>query len=228
MTEIPANNPELNTDSNKATLKTIYIIRHGETDLNRRGIVQGRGMNTDLNEFGKLQSDAFHQAYQHVPFDKIYTSTLKRTHQTVQKFIDSGIAWEQFPGLDELAWGIYEGKDSTEETKSAFRNMTHNWSQGDLHHKFEQGESPLEVKERQLIVIQHLLQNTEDRNVLICMHGRALRLFLCLLTNIPLTEMDKFPHLNTTLYKVIYDGISFRIDDFNNTDHLKYLLANKK
>ncbi|HEY0898299.1 MAG TPA: histidine phosphatase family protein, partial [Sphingobacteriaceae bacterium] len=62
--------------------KTLYIIRHGETELNRRGIVQGRGMNTDLNELGKKQAEAFYQAYFHIPFDKIYTSTLKRTHQT--------------------------------------------------------------------------------------------------------------------------------------------------
>ena len=54
------------------------------------------------------------------------------------------------------------------------------------------------------------------------MHGRAMRLFLCLLTNKPLTEMDTFPHSNTTLYKVEYDGKEFHILDFNNTNHLEY------
>jgi len=43
--------------------KTIYIIRHGETDLNRLGIVQGRGMDTSLNEKGLEQAEAFYQAY---------------------------------------------------------------------------------------------------------------------------------------------------------------------
>ena len=40
------------------TAKTFYIIRHGETDLNRQGIIQGRGMNTDLNEKGAAQAAA--------------------------------------------------------------------------------------------------------------------------------------------------------------------------
>ena len=31
-------------------MKEIYIIRHGETDFNKQGIVQGRGVNSDLNE----------------------------------------------------------------------------------------------------------------------------------------------------------------------------------
>jgi probable phosphoglycerate mutase len=200
--------------------KTIYIIRHGETDLNKLGIVQGRGMDTSLNEKGLEQADAFYQAYKRIPFDKIYTSSLKRTHQTVQKFIDSKIQWVQYPGLDELGWGIHEGQESTEKLISSFQTLTSQWKEGELHHKFENGESPLEVKERQLIVLEHLIEENNDRNILICMHGRAMRLFLCLLTNRPLAEMDDFPHSNTTLYKLGYDGNKFHILEFNNTNHL--------
>jgi probable phosphoglycerate mutase len=202
--------------------KTIYIIRHGETDLNKLGIVQGRGMDSELNEKGREQAEAFYRAYKHIPFDKIYTSTLRRTHQTVRKFIDSNIPWTQYPGLDELGWGIHEGKESTEQIRSDFETITQNWRAGELHHKFEHGESPLEVKERQLIVLEKLIEENNDKNILICMHGRAMRLFLCLLTNQPLTEMDTFPHSNTTLYKVEYDGKEFHILDFNNTNHLEY------
>lgn len=205
--------------------KMLYIIRHGETDLNKRGIVQGRGINSDLNPLGQKQADAFYHAYRHVQFDKIYTSTLKRTHQTVQKFIDRSIPWVQYPGLDELAWGVYEGQEATFETKAAFKTMTQNWANGHLHAKFENGESPLEVKERQLVVLEKLIEENDDTTILICMHGRAMRLLLCLLSGLPLSEMDKFPHTNTTLYKVRYDGRLFEIIDFNNTDHLKYVLT---
>lgn len=200
--------------------KTMYIIRHGETDLNRRGIVQGRGMDTELNAYGIRQAQAFYDAYKHIPFDRVYTSTLKRTHQTVNQFIEKGIPWTQLPGLDELAWGIYEGQESTIFTKAAFKDMTSNWLQGELHHKFEQGESPLEVKERQLVALENVIENDQDKTILICMHGRALRLFLCLLTEVPLFKMDTFPHFNTSLYKVAYDGFGFEIIDFNNLDHL--------
>jgi probable phosphoglycerate mutase len=202
--------------------KTIYIIRHGETDLNKLGIVQGRGMDSELNEKGREQAEAFYRAYKHIPFDKIYTSTLRRTHQTVRKFIDSNIPWTQYPGLDELGWGIHEGQESTEQIRSDFEKITQNWRAGELHHKFEHGESPLEVKKRQLIVLEKLIEENNDKNILICMHGRAMRLFLCLLTNQSLTEMDTFPHSNTTLYKIGFDGKEFHILDFNNTNHLEY------
>lgn len=62
---------------------------------------------------------------------------------------------------------------------------------------------------------------TDEKLVLVCMHGRAMRLLLCLLANKPLSEMGDFPHLNTTLYKVELTGDKFSIVEFNNTDHLK-------
>lgn len=204
--------------------KTLYIIRHGETDLNKAGIVQGRGMNTDLNETGRKQGEAFYKAYKNVPFDKIYTSVLKRTYQTVQRFIDSGIPWQQLSGLDEMAWGRYEGKAVSEETRGRFKKIMQSWKDGDLDVRFEDGESPNEVQARQKEALQEIMSHPEEITVLICMHGRAMRLFLCLLNGLPLTEMDNYPHRNTTLYKVNFGGEKFHIEDFNNTDHLKYLL----
>ena len=183
--------------------------------------MQGRGMDTDLNEHGIQQAEAFYEAYKHIPFDKIYTSTLKRTHQTVRKFIDDGIPWTQYAGLDELAWGIYEGQESTEDVKAVFENLIGGWTRGELHLKFDEGESPLDVHKRQLEVLEKLIENDDSTNILVCMHGRAMRLFMCLLMNLPLYDMDKFPHQNTTLYKLKYDGQKFEIIDFNNTDHLK-------
>jgi len=53
------------------------------------------------------------------------------------------------------------------------------------------------------------------------MHGRAMRLLLCLLTGKPLSEMESFPHQNLVLYKVTYDGNKFEIVDFNDSEHLK-------
>ena len=62
--------------------KLIYILRHGQTDYNLQGIVQGGGVDTSLNDTGRKQAHAFHEAYKHIPFEAVITSRLKRTHQT--------------------------------------------------------------------------------------------------------------------------------------------------
>lgn len=90
-----------------------------------------------------------------------------------------------------------------------------------LDSKFEGGESPNEVEIREREALNVIMSHPEEKTVLICMHGRAMRLLLCILSGKPLTEMDTFPHQNLVLYKVIYNGEKFEIVDFNNSEHLK-------
>jgi probable phosphoglycerate mutase len=201
--------------------KTLYIVRHGQTELNRQGIVQGRGMDTDLNDEGRRQARQFFEAYKTVPFKKIYISALKRTQQSVQSFIDLDIPYQKLAGLDELAWGIHEGQPSTTQNKAAFLQIMRDWLDGKLDSKFEGGESPNEVEAREREALDVIMSHPDEKTVLICMHGRAMRLLLCILTNKPLTEMEAFPHQNLVLYKVVYDGEKFEIADFNNSEHLK-------
>jgi len=201
--------------------KELYIIRHGETELNKQGIVQGRGINSDLNDTGRAQAEAFYAKYKDVAFDKVYTSELKRTHQTVKGFIDAGLPWTQLSGLDELAWGTWEGQPNDENAMAAFKSIMEKWQSGDYDARFEGGESPADVIVRQKQALEVIRTAKNEKTVLICMHGRAMRLFLCLLTGRPLSEMTEFPHLNTTLYKVEMTGDQYVITEFNNTDHLK-------
>jgi len=201
--------------------KTLYIVRHGQTDLNKQGIVQGRGRDTDLNDEGRRQAGQFFEAYKNIPFDKIYVSELKRTQQSIQQFIDLGIPYEKLAGLDELAWGILEGKESTPETKNAFMKLIREWVGGNLDAAIEGGESPNQVMTRQKEAINTILSHNGERTVLVCMHGRAMRLLLCWLSGFPLSRMEEFPHQNLVLYKVTWDGENFEIIDFNNAAHLR-------
>ena len=211
--------PEDNLSSKKS--KLLYIIRHGETDLNKKGIVQGRGINSDLNETGIAQGNAFYEYYKYRNFDKIYTSTLKRTHQTVAKFIEAGLPWEQLEGLDELAWGEYEGLATTPKLRSGFKKLIEGWNAGHFDIRLNGGESPMDVFQRQELAMQKILSEQEEKTILICMHGRALRILLCQLLRKSLQQMDEFPHQNTSLYVLAYDGSDFSVQVFNSLDHLK-------
>jgi len=205
-------------------MKHIYIIRHGETELNKQGIVQGRGINSDLNDTGRAQAEAFYQRYKDIPFDKIYTSDLKRTWQTVQKFIDADLPWEKLSGLDELAWGIWEGQPNSEKAREAFRDMLGAWENGDYTAHFDGGESVQDVYERLKHPMEVLSTRPEEKTVLLCMHGRAMRVFLCLLLEKPLSEMTNFPHQNTVLYKMGFENGKFSVLEFNNAIHLDDLV----
>jgi broad specificity phosphatase PhoE len=203
--------------------KELYIIRHGQTDHNLKGIVQGKGVNLPLNELGRRQAQAFFEAYKDVPFDGMYTSTLLRAQETIYPFRDLGKPYEIFSELDEISWGEMEGTNMVMENSDVFKELTDNWKAGNEEAKSPGGESPRELQDRQKRFIKHIL-HTPDRNILISMHGRAIRCMMCTLTDTPLSLMEEFPHVNLTLYKVnlLSDG-KFEIKKFNDQEHLKNL-----
>lgn len=201
-------------------MKQIFILRHGETDLNRNGIVQGSGMDTQLNEFGQQQAQAFFKAYENHPFEVVITSALRRTHQTLHGFIERGLPWEKWAEINEISWGLHEGQKSTPEMNEEYAAIINSWKTGNYHAKIRGGESAQELANRIQKFIDHLKTRTE-KNILICSHGRAMRCLMCLLKEMPLHKMDHFNHANTGLYKVLYDGSAFHFELENDLSHLK-------
>lgn len=127
---------------------TLYILRHGQTELNRLNIVQGSGIDAELNEMGYAQAKAFYEAHQHIDFELVVTSKLLRTHQTVQGFLDKNIPWEQTADVNEISWGIHEGKEQSPEQNERYHRMIAAWKSGDLDASIEAGESARQLLER--------------------------------------------------------------------------------
>ncbi|MCX6352491.1 MAG: histidine phosphatase family protein [Bacteroidetes bacterium] len=203
-------------------MKEIYLIRHGETEFNRMGMVQGCGIDEPLNLLGLRQAELFYKAYFHLEFDRVYTSALIRSQQSVDRFITNNISHEVYAGLNEISWGDYEGKVMSETQKANFFATINQWKTGDLQARLPNGESVVDVANRQNEVLNLLLTRTDEDRVLICMHGRAMKVFLCGLLGKSLNEMELFPHSNLCLYILKLNGNGkFELVLENNTDHLK-------
>lgn len=199
--------------------KQLYIIRHGQTDYNLQGIVQGSGVDSSLNHTGRKQAAAFYEAYHHLPFQRIYTSALKRTHETVQPFMRHNIPHTQLGGLNEINWGRHEGMQPTPDEKAYYYSVISSWRSGAVDRAVDQGESPVAVQQRQAVALEKILADPEEL-ALICMHGRAMRIFLCLMLDIPLKEMDTFEHTNLCLYVLEHNSNTFKLKVRNDTNHL--------
>ena len=205
--------------------KKIYLIRHGQTEYNRRGVVQGSGIDAPLNEIGYAQAQAFYETYHQVPFEHVYTSVLQRSIQSVQRFIDDGLPHTALVGLNEINWGKKEGQVPTSAEHSYYQDMTDAWTAGNLDLAIEGGESPNMVQERQRDALETILAATGEKTILICMHGRAIRIFLCLMLKVDLRKMDEFDHSNLGLYTLTYDYDTdlFALEKANDTSYLPEL-----
>jgi broad specificity phosphatase PhoE len=202
-------------------VKKIFLIRHGQTDYNLQGIVQGSGVDTSLNARGLRQSGFFYERYSATKFDKVYTSALKRSIESVKQFIDAGVPHEAWPELNEIHWGKKEKIKISDADNLYYNDMISDWQNGRTDRRIEGGESPDEVQARIRKFLSVMNSRKDEKTVLICMHGRAIRILLCTLFNYELKYMDMFHHQNLCLYKIGFTGSMFSLDSYNDLSHLR-------
>ena len=195
----------------------LYIIRHAETEYNKKGIIQGSEVDSDINDVGESQANSFYEYYKNINFDKIYVSDLKRTFQTIRRFTENGSSYEKLKEFNEISWGVNQGKSDDLED---YAELIDTWLAGNLDNKFEEGESPNEMSVRLVKGFNKVLDDDHD-TVLLCIHGRALRILLSKIIDNDLTKMDKYVHSNTGLYILEYKNGKYEILGSNLRDHLE-------
>lgn len=200
-------------------MKEIYIIRHGETDFNRLGIVQGSGVDSSLNDVGRQQGRLFYEQYRHVPFELVMTSKLKRTRETVLDFIEAGLPHLSYPEINEMSWGSHEGKKGTPASIAEYQRIKDGWAHGEIDGRIGGGESAREMGERLKRFIAILRQRTENK-ILVCSHGRAMCGLVTLMMGKPIDMMNEFRHSNTGLWKAIETQEKYVFQLENDRSHL--------
>ncbi|MEM6395199.1 MAG: histidine phosphatase family protein [Bacteroidota bacterium] len=202
--------------------KTIYLVRHGQTDYNLKGIVQGSGVDASLNDTGRAQARAFYDAYQNKPFELVITSALKRTRESVAHFIEDGIPHLTTADINEMHWGVHEGKVGTPESKAEYQRIKDGWAVGDIDGRIGGGESAREMGERLQRFLDMLKQRPEQL-LLVCSHGRAMCGLVTLMQGLPIHRMNEFRHSNLGLWLAHSEGEHYRFESKNDLSHLEKL-----
>ena len=198
----------------------IFLVRHGETDPNAQGIVQGGGIDADLNANGHEQAEQLYQAYGRETFVAVVGSGLRRTHQTLAPFVRAGHALVTHPGLNEMSWGVLEGAATDERVRAYYRDINDRWAAGELDARIEGGESPLEVAQRAQAALRELLLQYPTGDLFIVSHGRLLRILLAELLGYGLQRMHWFGHKNTGVNLLLRARDRFVALKLNDTLHL--------
>lgn len=83
----------------------IYLVRHGETLFNLKGLIQG-WCDSPLTQKGIQQSLVVGKTLQEIPFTHAYCSTSPRTLDTLKNILqDRDIPYTQLEGLKEMNFG---------------------------------------------------------------------------------------------------------------------------
>ena len=144
----------------------IFVLRHGETEENKTGIMQGN-MDTVLNEEGKKQALSVRDKVKKANIDLIISSPKKRAYETallaapnIPIFLDDRLLSRNH--------GEFEGKRRDEIKLEEYWNIKKN-------HQYEKAESVSSLFNRVSSLLNDISINYPNKNVMLVTHSGIAR-----------------------------------------------------
>lgn len=193
----------------RINITKICIVRHGETEWNAIGRLQGRS-DIPLNAKGIKQAEESGEYLKNSQWDVIITSPLQRAKKTaeiINTYIDVPLV--VMDDFKEKSFGDAEGM-TIEEIKMAFpdRNYTNQESSDALIQRLMGG-------------LEKIKHNFEDKNVLLVAHGAVINAILAHLSDGEL-GYGKSRIDNACLNDIHFEENGWIIKAYNRIEHLSH------
>jgi probable phosphoglycerate mutase len=171
---------------------TLLLVRHGETDWNADGRLQGH-TDRPLSDHGRRQAQKLAEELEGEEIEAIYASDLARARETAEIVGGRlGLPVELDPDLREKDWGTWEGLTSIERDRVEFV-----------------GESTEAHQERMLRSLQRIAErHPGDGRVVVVTHGGSMRRVQTALMGVALPVVE-----NCGRWLCAYEGGSWRLVD---------------
>ena len=197
----------------------IYLIRHGETEWNKIGKLQG---SSDI----MLLPEGIQQAHllaEHAPFhavDAIYSSDLSRAVMTAEILAEKfGLPVIKERGLRETSFGDWEGQFLSELAIENPAGFEYFFTKPDKVQP-PNGETFLESQARIMNALDEIIADNEDKNIIVVSHGAAIRLIICAALEIRIRKMWAIGQYNMAVNVLTFEEGVFSVELLNNTMHL--------
>jgi broad specificity phosphatase PhoE len=198
----------------------LILIRHGETDFNRDGLIQGRG-EQPLNETGLAQAAAAGRAVsREAPF-VLYHSSITRAVQTARAISDaSHVKAVPLEGVEELDPGEFEGLTGPEMRKRYPDVMT-SWDRDPGATTMPGGESLGQVQRRAWQAVSRVARENPDQKVIVVTHNFPIQTIICQALGMPLNNFRRLSVALGSITRFELSDSTARLVSMNERWHLE-------
>ena len=162
----------------------LILVRHGETETNRLGKIQGVSQ-SPLNERGLKQAEAAARALDEEKPFALYASPLRRAVQTADAISTrTGIEVVTEHGLIEMDVGEFEGLTGR-QLRERFPDVMRSWDEDAYNTLMPGGESLEIVSERAWGTVARLADVHADETVVAVTHNFTIQMILCTALGMP-------------------------------------------
>jgi broad specificity phosphatase PhoE len=181
----------------------LIIARHGETQWNAQGRLQGQ-QDTALNKRGESQALAGAQFLRNIPLVQVHCSTLQRCRNTAVPIAKVNIGRPEIIYSDllkEIALGVLEGELKDRQSTAELTRHYQNFSKDEIHYRIPDGENLEDVSSRVQRFFAGQSQLLEDHGIhLIVGHRNVNKMILKYLLGLSFEEGFLVEHENHRLY----------------------------
>lgn len=198
----------------------LFLVRHGETESNRRGLALGRA-DVALNQLGAWQIARLAAALAAEPLRAVYSSPLERTMHTAAAIAaPHGLDIQVEEGLIEMDIGDVEGLTFT-ELREKHPELLHNWGGPDgPTFRMPGGETLAEVQLRAWGAVLAIATSHPEDSVCAVTHNFIILSVLARVFGLELANFRKLRHAVAAISLVEFRGENPRIERLNDTCHL--------
>jgi probable phosphoglycerate mutase len=198
----------------------LILIRHGETEWNRTGRIQGYRADSALTATGREQVRALAVRLACEGIDALYSSDAGRTRETA----DPIGAATRLPVVYETAlrernYGVFEGHSFT-GIESAFPEEFEKFRTRDPHYVPPEGESAAQFRDRIVTVLETVAARARGRRVVVVTHGGVLGAMYRHAMNIPLETKRSYSLANASLNHFRFADGRWLLDAWGDVAHL--------
>ncbi|AVH58735.1 MULTISPECIES: histidine phosphatase family protein [Streptomyces] len=174
---------------------TLLLARHGQTIWHAENRYAGIS-DVPLTDEGRAEAQALGRWAAAHPVDAVWTSTVARAMATAEPACSAlGLTPHREPALRECDFGVVEGRTLAEfEAENPDRAKA--FRADPVSYPFPEAEDPRTAAARGARALRRIATAHPGERVLVVAHNTLLRLVLCSLLSIPLSEYRRvFPHL---------------------------------
>jgi broad specificity phosphatase PhoE len=203
-------------------MQILYLIRHGETDHNRDGRVQGH-TESDLSDLGLEQAKRVRGRLDGVDIDIAYTSPLRRAFETCRLGLDASVPRETHDGLKEINLGEWEGVKAS-DLRQRYPEDVKNWFTRPTLVRIPGAETIDEFRDRVSTTIASLRGDENKGTLAIFAHGGVICTYLTHILGMSADDIWRFKIRNGSVTRVIFPQDKPRIDLLGDVHHLDGVL----
>ena len=205
------------------------LIRHGETEANEKGMIQGPRVNAALNEKGRQQAKDLGALLNQFNVKVLCTSTLERAKQTAAH-VKGSFTTLELKELNQINYGGEWDGAPLQNIMSEIRQIAHRWSRGETHLACpDGGESPQDVLDRAtkalFVVVGAMESSPNDAVAVIVAHNFVNKILLSHNDAGSIQHMHKFDQQHTCVNVLDVQPASGRVQvqNINYHDHVSRL-----